>query len=97
MSVAALMFNREPKPLPKHKLEKGANYVGVCRNANIARWDGEQFHHWRTKFGFRFLETIKHRDDDSVFDVFDAWMRVHPSEVVPIPIPQLDEKEESAS
>ena len=76
-----LTFNRYPAPLRKDALVTGAYYVGVCRNANIARWDGKLFHHWREKYGSRFVETIKHREDDEQFDVFDAWMRVNPNEV----------------
>ena len=86
-----LTFNRHPSPLPKCDLVKGNYYVGVCRNANIARWDGERFHHWRKKFGTRFVETIKHREDDEAFDVFDAWMPVDPDEVVDIPLPAGEE------
>jgi hypothetical protein len=63
-------------PIPKRFLQVEAYYVGNCRNAQIARWDGTQFKHWRLKFGHQFIETIKHREDDEVFDVFDAYRRV---------------------
>lgn len=56
--------------LPKEQLEAGVYYYGKCRNATVARWDGEKFHHWRTKFNRRFIETIKHPDDEQCFDVF---------------------------
>lgn len=73
--------------MPKTALQVGAYYVGVCRNARIARWDGAVFRHWRLKFGTQFIETIKHREDDQVFDVFDAWMRVeNEHEVREIPL-----------
>jgi len=84
-----LTFNREPKPIPKKLLRKGEYYVGTCRNAQIARWDGEKFHHWRSKWGNMFVETIKHREDDEVFDVFDAWQRIN-NELVVKPIPFED-------
>lgn len=71
-----LTFNRYPHPMQKKHLIKDAYYVGVCRNANVARWDGERFHHWREKWGSTFVETIKHREDDTAFDVFDAFYRV---------------------
>jgi hypothetical protein len=89
-SERRLTFNRYPAPLPKSRLITGAYYVGVCRNANIARWDGTQFYHWRKKWGSRFVETIRHREDDAAFDVFDAWMCVDASEVNAIPVKGLD-------
>lgn len=60
------------KLVPKKDLEHGAYYMGKCRNASWARWNQEKdcFVHWRTKFKQRFLETIKHPDDDFVHDVF---------------------------
>lgn len=60
--------------IPKAELVHGAYYVGRCRNATIARWNAEtqQFYHWRTKFGMKFVETIKAPEDDQVFDVFIA-------------------------
>lgn len=60
--------------MDKSELKHGAYYFGRCRNACVARWNAEeqQFYHWRTKFGSRFVETIKHPDDDRVFDVFVA-------------------------
>ena len=75
--MGKLTFEREAiEPYPKKALEVGEYYIGRCRNACVARWDGEKFWHWREKWGAIFKETIKHREDDEVFDVFDAWMRV---------------------
>ena len=71
-----LTFDREARPMPKADLKKGEYYIGVSRNARVARWDGEKFLHWRSKWGTNFVETIKHREDEQAFDVFDAWMRV---------------------
>ncbi len=56
--------------LPKSALIPGEYYVGTCRNAKVARWDGNIFHHWRTKWGSTFIETIKHPEDEEYFDVF---------------------------
>jgi hypothetical protein len=82
-----LTFKRTAEPLAKSSLVAGAYYVGICRSARVARWDGAMFHHWRLKFGAQFVETIKHRDDDETFDVFDAWARVeNVHEVREIPI-----------
>lgn len=84
---ASLTFNRHAAPLAKSSLVKGAYYIGVSRNACIARWDGEKFLHWRFKWGRMFVEMIKHREDDEVFDVFDAWRRIeHPEVVREIPL-----------
>jgi hypothetical protein len=56
--------------LPKAALIPGHYYTGRCRNARIARWDGEQFWYWRVKFGDRFTEPINHPEDDNGFDLF---------------------------
>lgn len=89
MDDQGLTFKRTAMPLPKAALEKGAYYIGVCRNANVARWDGEKFWHWRVKWGRRFLEEIRHREDDKTFDVFDAWARVREDEVATIDLPEV--------
>jgi hypothetical protein len=58
--------------LNKAELEHGQYYAGHCRNANVARWNGERqlFIHWRTKFGETFTEEIRHPEDEKHFDVF---------------------------
>ena len=60
------------KYIAKADLEHGAYYRGRCRNAKVARWNDEKgmFYHWRDKFGWHFIETIMHPEDDDVFDVF---------------------------
>lgn len=79
--------------LRKEQLTHGAYYRGHCRNASEARWHaGKQcFVHWRTKFGHRFLETIRHPVDESRYDVFLAEAEVAQPEH---PIP--DERFEAA-
>ncbi len=74
--------------IPKHALTVGEYYVGLCRNATVARWDGERFHHWRRKFGHEFVETIHHPEDDQDFDVFVPVARADPGEVRMIDITQ---------
>jgi len=37
-------------------------YIGFCRNANLAFWDGKEFMHIRNKFFYRW-DTIEHFDD----------------------------------
>jgi hypothetical protein len=79
--------------IPKSDLIDGAYYKGRCRNATVARWDGrrELFMHWRTKFGSTFLETIKHPEDETRFDVFVPECRLEPSSVgAPIPFDDHD-------
>ncbi len=58
--------------IPKERLVAGKYYLGRCRNAKVARWDGKEFWYWRTKFGYTFLENIKCPEDDNTFDVFIA-------------------------
>ena len=56
--------------IPKYKLEIGKEYVGKCRNANVATWNGKQLEYTRHKFGTSFKETINHFEDDIFCDVF---------------------------
>lgn len=60
--------------LRKEQLKHGVYYRGRCRNAKIARWHAgaQKFVHWRVKFGSRFLECIKHPEDERNYDVFLA-------------------------
>ncbi|WP_137926296.1 hypothetical protein [Cupriavidus sp. 2SB] len=58
--------------LRRDELQHGVYYRGRCRNASIARWHAgiQRFVHWRTKFGERYLETIRHPADEPEFDAF---------------------------
>ena len=58
--------------IPKKDLVSGRSYIGSCRNANIAEWDGKKqvFYYLRTKFGDTFAESIKHPEDDDGYDIF---------------------------
>lgn len=56
--------------IPKDKLIVGKTYIGDCRNAREAVWDGEKFTYMRTKFGSTYPETIKHFQDDDGYDLF---------------------------
>ena len=58
------------KPIAKNDLVVDKLYAGVCRNADIAKWNGEKFEYQRTKFGSTFMETINHFEDDNGYDVF---------------------------
>lgn len=56
--------------IPKEKLIPGKTYIGGCRNATEAIWDGEKFTYQRTKFGYTYPETINHFQDDDGYDLF---------------------------
>lgn len=56
--------------IPKDKLIVGKTYIGDCRNATEAFWDGEKFTYMRTKFGSTYPETINHFQDDDGYDLF---------------------------
>ena len=63
---------RKAACIQKKDLVDGGYYTDTCRNAELARWNAAKqvFVHWRTKFGKRFTETIKHPADEEYFDVF---------------------------
>lgn len=56
--------------IPKDKLIVSKTYIGDCRNAREAVWDGEKFTYMRTKFGSTYPETINHFQDDDGYDLF---------------------------
>ena len=56
--------------IPKDQLEVGATYLGECRNADEAVWNGEKFIYQRHKFGYTYDETINHFQDDDGYDLF---------------------------
>jgi len=56
--------------IPKEKLIVGKTYIGECRNASEAKWDGKKFTYMRTKFGFVYPEDINHFEDDDGYDLF---------------------------
>lgn len=56
--------------IPKSQLEVGATYIGSCRNAHEAIWDGFQFEYTRYKFGSSFNEKINHFENDNGYDLF---------------------------
>ena len=50
--------------------ERGKNFVGSCRNASEAIWNGKTFTYKRYKFGSTFFEDINHFEDDDEYDLF---------------------------
>lgn len=55
--------------IPKKDLIPGKTYLGHCRNASEAIWDGNKFTYTRYKFG-TYEETIDHFEDFTEYDVF---------------------------
>ena len=56
--------------IPKKDLIKDRHYVGSCRNADKALWNGEKFVYIRHKYGRFYPEEINHFEDDDGFDLF---------------------------
>lgn len=65
--------------IPKSELIVGGYYSGRCRNALLARWNGNQFIYMRSKFGETYPESINHEEDFNGFDCF------HPTSLVTEP------------
>lgn len=56
--------------IPKKDLIIGKTYLGDCRNASEATWNGNVFVYKRNKFGFVYEEEINHFEDDDGYDLF---------------------------
>lgn len=56
--------------IPKTDLVVGKTYIGDCRNATEAVWNGNTFTYKRYKFGIYFDEDINHFEDDDGYDLF---------------------------
>ena len=56
--------------IPLDKLEVGKTYIGRCRNAHEAVWNGKRFVYQRYKFGFTYPEEINHFQHDNGYDLF---------------------------
>ena len=56
--------------IPKKDLIIGRTYIGECRNASEAVWNGKTFTYKRHKFGTSFDEDINHFEDDDGYDLF---------------------------
>ena len=56
--------------IPKNKLIKGKRYLGSCRNATEATWNGEEFEYERCKFGTCYMDSVNHFQDDDGYDLF---------------------------
>ena len=56
--------------IPLHELEIGKTYIGFCRNASEAVWQGDKFVYQRFKWGTTFPDTINHFQNDDGYDVF---------------------------
>jgi len=69
---------KEIGAIQKADLIDQAQYLGVCRNAYVAKWDAkrEKFIYLRTKFGNTFAEEICHPEDDNGYDLFIPYERL---------------------
>ena len=56
--------------IPKKDLIVGRTYIGECRNASEAVWNGEVFIYQRHKFHLVYPEKINHFEDDDGNDLF---------------------------
>lgn len=56
----------------KEDLIDGKYYLGICRNAEVAKWDAEKnvFSYLRQKFNLKYFEEINHISDDDGYDLF---------------------------
>lgn len=62
--------------IPKKDLVVGAKYLGTCRNADTAVWNGTVFEYQRYKFGMYFDDKINHFEDDNGYDLFVPVKRI---------------------
>lgn len=62
--------------IPKDKLIKGKMYIGSCRNASEAIWDGDRFEYKRTKFGCTYTERIQNFDDEDGYAGIDVFVAI---------------------
>lgn len=56
--------------IPKKDLIIGKTYLGDCRNASEAIWNGKVFVYKRRKFNLEYDEEINHFEDDNGYDLF---------------------------
>jgi len=56
--------------IPKKDLIVGKTYLGDCRNASEATWNGKVFVYKRRKFNWEYDEEINHFEDDDGYDLF---------------------------
>jgi hypothetical protein len=82
------------KAIRKDNLHIGSYYGGICRNARIARWDGQKFIYWREKFGKTFLEDIEYWDIDGHFDGFIPLFEIGLKLPAPIDIEEYNKSKE---
>jgi hypothetical protein len=66
--------------IPKKDLIIGNYYLGRCRNASVAKWDGDKFLYMRNKFGHWSIDKINHMEDDNGYDLFVPLKVVEPTE-----------------
>jgi hypothetical protein len=50
--------------LSKSELKIGSYYEGECRNSGVARWNGNVFLFWRSKFADVYIDNVPHFEDE---------------------------------
>jgi hypothetical protein len=56
--------------IPRRDLVIGKCYIGSCRNASEAKWNGERFEYRRYKWGSYYIDDTPHFEDDEGMDFF---------------------------
>lgn len=67
-------------------LEHLSYYIGICRNAKVAIWDGKEqkFFHTRYKMGKHIIDSINHPEMDDGYDLFIPLQKVsNPNDLLP--------------
>ena len=62
--------------IPKDRLVEGKTYVGSCRNAEEAVWNGRRFEYTRRKFGYDFTDRIGSFDGDDGCTTADVFVPI---------------------
>lgn len=63
--------------IPKKDLIKGQLYLGSCRNSSQATWNGNEFEYTRYKWGSAYKDSIKHFEDDMIYDIFIPFNKIN--------------------
>lgn len=56
--------------IPKSQYVVGQTYIGHCRNAEEAIWDGKRFDYERYKWGSTFRDQVECPEDEVGYDIF---------------------------
>lgn len=68
----------------KDDLIDGVYYQGICRNADVAKWDKQNNCFWYMRFKFHppmLTEAINHMADDNGYDLFMPFQKLNDDEI----------------